>query len=162
MKKKDVDNNIADSLNLPEVTEEVEVVEEVEVIEAEEVNPIEVYDRVNEEDKYKDADADYSEIRRNLKMIIDQSSEAIEGILDVAKESEHPRAYEVVSQLIHSSLDANTKLVDLHKKMKEIKKEGPDKQTNITNNSVYVGSTKELQSFLHERTKQLEEGNPDG
>jgi len=110
------------------------------------------------------ADSDYALVRKNLKNIITQSEAAIEGILDVASESESPRAYEVVSQLIHSSLDANTKLLELHKRMKDLKKEeGGSTPKSITNNSIYVGSTAELQKFLAERkkSKQLEKKDAD-
>jgi hypothetical protein len=110
------------------------------------------------------ADSDYALVRKNLKNIINQSEAAIEGILDVASESESPRAYEVVSQLIHSSLDANTKLLELHKRMKDLKKEeGGGGPKSITNNSIYVGSTAELQKFLAERkkAKQLEKKDAD-
>jgi len=110
------------------------------------------------------SDSDYALVRKNLKNIINQSEAAIEGILDVASESESPRAYEVVAQLIHSSLDANSKLLDLHKKMKDLKKEdGGNGPKSITNNSIYVGSTAELQKFLAERkkAKQLENMDAD-
>jgi hypothetical protein len=99
---------------------------------------------------------DYISVRKNLKNIIKQAEAAIDGILEVATESESPRAYEVVSQLIHSSLDANSKLIDLHKKMKEIEKKDENYGvTNITNNAIFMGSTAELQKFLAERKKNL-------
>lgn len=110
------------------------------------------------DDKYetKDADSDYTEVRRNLKCIIEKSQEAIEGIIELAQDSQQPRAYEVVAQLIQSSLEANNKLMDLHRRMKDIKKQEPGKTTNVTNNSIYVGSTAELQKMIREQRKALQ------
>jgi dTDP-D-glucose 4,6-dehydratase len=106
--------------------------------------------------KEEHLDKDYISVRKNLKNIIKQAEVAIDGILEVATESESPRAYEVVSQLIHSSLDANSKLIELHKKMKEIEKKDENSGvTNITNNAIFMGSTAELQKFLTERKKNL-------
>lgn len=133
-----VENNISKALD----TEFISIKQEVEVISQ------------DEQKNLDHVDTDYDLVRRNLKNIIKQSEAAIEGILDVASESESPRAYEVVSQLIHSSLDANSKLLEIHKKMKDLKKDDESKVTSVTNNSIYVGSTAELQKFLHERRKQ--------
>ena len=134
-----VENNISKALDMefiPVKKQEVEVVIQ------------------HEQEKKDHVDTDYDLVRKNLKNIIKQSEAAIEGILDVASESESPRAYEVVSQLIHSSLDANSKLLEIHKKMKDLKKDDESKVTSVTNNSIYVGSTAELQKFLLERRKQ--------
>ena len=99
---------------------------------------------------------DYQMVRDNLKHIIETSSVAIDGILNVASEGESPRAYEVVSQLIKTTLEANESLINLHKRIKDIehldeKKE--QSQNQITNNSIYVGSTKELLSMIRDRNK---------
>lgn len=141
-----VEKNISDALGI----EYIPIVEKTEIIEPEQSS-----------EPISQADKDYDLVRKNLKNLINQSEAAIEGILDVASESESPRAYEVVSQLIHSSLDANGKLLEIHKKMKDLKKEDDSKVTSITNNSIYVGSTAELQKFLLERKKQqaLEDKN---
>lgn len=139
-----VEKNISDALGI----------EYIPVVEEKEIKEVKAVPATQEQ-----ADSDYALVRKNLKNIISQSEAAIEGILDVASESESPRAYEVVAQLIHSSLDANGKLMDLHKKMKDLKKEeGGNGPKSITNNSIYVGSTAELQKFLSERkkAKQLE------
>ena len=126
------------------------------------VNPIkQVSQEIQETAATNDANEehlnkDYISVRKNLRNIIKQAEAAIDGILEVATESESPRAYEVVSQLIHSSLDANSKLIDLHKKMKEIEKKDENSGvTNITNNAIFMGSTAELQKFLAERKKNL-------
>ena len=102
---------------------------------------------------------DYRDVRSNLHHIIDSGQVAIDGILRVASEGESPRAYEVVSQLIKSVSEANKDLIDLHKKMKDIKKEDPDTQQahNITNNTLFVGSTKELQDMVKKQAKQIQD-----
>jgi len=105
-----------------------------------------------------DADKDYKEVRINLKCIIEKSQEAIEGIIELAQESQQPRAYEVIAQLIQSSLEANNKLMDLHRRMKEIKKQEQIKTTSVTNNSIYVGSTAELQKMIREQRKAVDRG----
>ena len=89
-------------------------------------------------------------VRDNLKGIIETSSIAIDGILNVASEGESPRAYEVVSQLIKTATDANKDLISLHKQIKDIEKADDKKEekTQVTNNALYVGSTKELLSMI--------------
>ena len=93
---------------------------------------------------------DYQMVRDNLKGIIETSSIAIDGILNVASEGESPRAYEVVSQLIKTATDANKDLISLHKQIKDIEKadEKKEEKTQVTNNALYVGSTKELLSMI--------------
>ena len=102
---------------------------------------------------------DYRDVRDNLHHIIDSGQVAIDGILRVASEGESPRAYEVVSQLIKSVSEANKDLIDLHKKMKDIKKEDPDTQQaqNITNNTLFVCSSKELQDMVKKQAKQIQD-----
>lgn len=141
-----VDVNIANSLGI-EPTQK-------EIVEPE-VLPIKTIEGQSDY-KPKDADSDYSEVRRNLKCIIEKSQEAIEGIIELAQDSQQPRAYEVVAQLINSSLEANNKLIDLHRRMKDIKKEEVGKTTNVTNNSIYVGSTADLQKMIREQRKAIE------
>lgn len=111
----------------------------------------------------QDADSDYEEVRRNLKCVIAQSQEAIEGIMELAQDSQQPRAYEVVSQLIASNLEANTRLMDLHRRMKDLKRaEAGSKPNTVTNNSIYVGSTAELQKMLREHRRMIDSGeDPD-
>jgi hypothetical protein len=101
---------------------------------------------------------DYQMVRDNLKHIIETSSVAIDGILNVASEGESPRAYEVVSQLIKTTLEANESLVDLHKKIKDIEKNDEEKEvqaTHVTNNALYVGSTKDLLQMIKKDREQL-------
>ena len=94
----------------------------------------------------KDLDTDYEYTRDNLKEIIEKGSEALDGILELAKESEHPRAYEVVGQIIKNVADVNRQLIDLQKDIKSLKKtdSGPK---NVTN-ALFVGSTHDLQKLL--------------
>ena len=96
---------------------------------------------------------DYEYTRGNLYSIIEKGQEAIDGILELAQESEMPRAYEVAGQLIKSVSDATVKLMDLQKKLKDVNAEekGP---TNITNNALFVGSTADLAKLIKgERAK---------
>lgn len=106
-----------------------------------------------------DSDNDYAIVRNNLKKLINTSEMAIEGIMSVATEGDSPRAFEVVSDLIKTSLEANNKLIELHKNMKELKK--PDKHAvkseNITNNSIFVGNTTDLLKMI--RNKKIEAPN---
>lgn len=115
--------------------------------------------QTNPEYKPTDADRDYEEVRRNLKCIIEKSQEAIEGISELAQDSQQPRAYEVMAQLIQSSLEANNRLMDIHRRMKDIKKEEKGKTTNVTNNSIYVGSTADLQKMIRDQRKALDRGD---
>jgi len=91
---------------------------------------------------------DYEYTRGNLYSIIEKGQEAINGILELAQESEMPRAYEVAGQLIKSVADTTDKLADLHKKVKDIEEDNPKKQSTVTNNALFVGSTSELSKML--------------
>tara|TARA_Y100000385_G_C13071015_1_gene629069 strand:- start:449 stop:907 length:459 start_codon:yes stop_codon:yes gene_type:complete len=110
--------------------------------------------------KERDFEDDYKEVRGNLKHLVSTGEAAIDGIMKVATEGDHPRAYEVVSQLIKTVSDVNKDLVDLHKKSKEIKKEDNKYiQKNTTNNAFYVGSTSDLQDIVNasrSRSKVIE------
>lgn len=100
-----------------------------------------------------DIKKDYEYTRVNLYSIIEKGQEAINGILELAQETEQARAYEVAGQLIKSVSDATEKLMDLQKKLKDIeddKKTGP---TNVTN-ALFVGSTAELSKLLKSQKKQ--------
>ena len=99
---------------------------------------------------------DYNLVRQNLKDIIDVGSDAIDGILNVASETEAPRAYEVAAQMIKTVSEVNKDLIEMHNKMKQIKKEdGGQKAQNITNNSLFVGSTMELQKLLRRQKQEM-------
>ena len=95
-----------------------------------------------------DIDKDYEYTRGNLYSIIEKGQEAINGILELAQESEMPRAYEVAGQLIKSVSDATDKLMDLQKKLKDVEEETKVKGPSSVNNALFVGSTAELQKLL--------------
>ena len=99
-----------------------------------------------------DIKKDYEYTRGNLYSIIEKGQEALNGVLELAQESEMPRAYEVAGQLIKNVADATDKLIDLQKKMQELE-EGPQGKAaqNVTNNTMFVGSTAELAKFLKQQ-----------
>ena len=95
-----------------------------------------------------DIEKDYEYTRGNLYSIIEKGQEAINGILELAQDSEMPRAYEVAGQLIKSVSDATDKLMDLQKKLKDVEEETKQKGPSTVNNALFVGSTAELQKLL--------------
>jgi hypothetical protein len=95
----------------------------------------------------EDIDADYKYQRENFYRLVEQGSTAIEGILELAREGEHPRAYEVAGQLIKNVAEVTEKLGDLQEKMKKLK-EVPDHGPKNVTNALFVGSTAELQKML--------------
>ena len=97
-----------------------------------------------------DITKDYEYTRGNLYSIIEKGQEAINGILELAQESEMPRAYEVAGQLIKSVSDATDKLMDLQKKLKDVEEETKQKGPNTVNNALFVGSTAELAKMIKE------------
>ena len=99
-----------------------------------------------------DITRDYEYSRGNLYSIIEKGQEAINGILEVAQESDMPRAYEVAGQLIKSVSDATDKLMDLQKKLKDVNEEKEKSPTNVTN-ALFVGSTADLQKLLKDQSK---------
>jgi len=100
-----------------------------------------------------DLKKDYEYTRGNLYSIIEKGQEALNGILELAQESEMPRAYEVAGQLIKNVADATDKLIDLQKKLKDIDEEKVKGPTNVTN-ALFVGSTAELSKLLKSQTKE--------
>ena len=98
----------------------------------------------------EDIDADYKYQRENFYRLVEQGSTAIEGILELAKEGEHPRAYEVAGQLIKNVAEVTEKLGDLQEKMKKLK-EVPNNAPKSVTNALFVGSTAELQKMLKEK-----------
>ena len=102
-------------------------------------------------DTLDEADADYKYSRENFYSLGERGQDAIDGILEVAKEGEHPRAYEVVGQLIKNVSEVTEKLVDLQDKMKKLK-EVPDHAPKNVTNALFIGSTKELQNLLKDKS----------
>jgi len=101
-----------------------------------------------------DIKKDYDYTRGNLYSIIEKGQEAINGILELAQESEMPRAYEVAGQLIKNVADATDKLMDLQKKLKEVNEEEKTKAPSTVNNALFVGSTSELSKLLKAQSKK--------
>jgi len=102
-------------------------------------------------DTLDEADVDYKYSRENFYSLVERGQDAIDGILEVAKEGEHPRAYEVVGQLIKNVAEVTEKLVDLQDKMKKLK-EVPDHAPKNVTNALFIGSTKELQNLLKDKS----------
>ncbi len=128
-----LDDNMQDILNLPEETVDVIAKPKREVKE--------------------DVTQDYEYTRGQLYNLIDKGQEALNGILDVAASSDHPRAYEVAALMIKNVADTTDKLMKLQKETKEDKEEGPSKGPSTVNNTMFVGSTAELAKML----KKVEE-----
>ena len=95
----------------------------------------------------EDVDNDYKYQRENFYRLVERGQDAIDGILELAKESEHPRSYEVAGQLIKNVADVTEKLGDLQEKMKKLKEVPNTAPKNVTN-ALFVGSTAELQKML--------------
>jgi len=139
-----VKNNLDDAFNITPT--------EVEVDQTEIKEPVGIQkpDRLTKNDIEKD----YEYTRGNLYSIIEKGQEAINGILELAQDSEMPRAYEVAGQLIKSVSDATDKLMDLQKKVKDVNEDAPQKGPNTVNNALFVGSTAELAKLLKNGAKQ--------
>ena len=117
-----------------------------------------------EDDKKDDIDNDYVNSRENYYNLIEKGQKAIDGILDIAKEGQHPRAYEVAGQLIGQVAQTVDKLQDLQKKLKDLK-EVTNKTNTQIKNALFVGSTNELQKMLNRKKEdeiiEGESGQPE-
>ena len=131
-----IDDKLNEVLGIAEEPNELEVIQK------------ETKDLVVPEDKHQDIH--YETGRKNLYNLIDKGNEAIDGILNLAKEGEHPRAYEVAGQLIKTVSEVSQFLLDLQEKLKKVK-EVPDKGPKNVTNALFVGSTTELQKMLKEK-----------
>ena len=100
-----------------------------------------------------DIKKDYDYTRGNLYSIIEKGQEAIDGILELAQESEMPRAYEVAGQLIKNVADATDKLLTLQQKLKDVNEDKVEKGPTTVNNALFIGSTAELQKLLKQNSK---------
>ena len=96
----------------------------------------------------QDVKQDYEISRAQLHNLVMKGQEAVDGILDVARASDHPRAYEVAGQLIKNVADTADKLIDLQKKMKDLDAEDKKNAPSTVNNTMFIGSTAELQKML--------------
>ena len=95
-----------------------------------------------------DVQKDYEYSRGQLYSLIEKGQETLNGIMELAAETDSPRAYEVAGQILKSVADTADKLIDLQKKMRTIEDEAVKTTNNVTNNAVFVGSTSELQKLL--------------
>ena len=137
---------INDSLDLEETTISTEIIKSSPEI-------VKSPQKGTDESEY-----DYDYTRGQLYSLIEKGQEAIDGILDIAQQSDSPRAYEVAGQLIKSVGDVTDKLLDLQQKMKKLKEEdtrGPKSITN--NNTMFIGSTAELQKLLKKNLPAIED-----
>ena len=97
-------------------------------------------------ERAENIETDYRYAHENLYNLVERGQDAIDGILDLSRETESPRAYEVAGQLIKTVSDTAEKLIDIQKKLKDLEKENESVKTQ--HNHLYVGSTSELQKFL--------------
>ena len=133
-----IDDKLNEVLNItPEVIEssEISTIEETKEI----VVPID-----------KDAEVDFDTGRENLYKMLDKGNDAIDGILALAKEGEHPREYEVAGQLIKTVADMSKDLMAMQEKLKKLKEVPNQGPTSVTN-ALFVGSTTELTKLLKEK-----------
>lgn len=100
---------------------------------------------VHNEDKIK---GDYEYSRDTYYELLEKGKESLELMIEVARESEHPRSFEVLSNMMKNMADINDKLMDLNKKNKEINKEDVKQVAGTTNNNIFLGSTADLQRLL--------------
>jgi hypothetical protein len=104
----------------------------------------------------KNINDDYNTSRDTYLELIDGGKESLELMIQVARESEHPRAFEVLSGMIKNIADVTDKLMDLNKKHKDVMKEDKPEQQQITNNNVFLGSTTDLQRLLQNEEKVID------
>lgn len=139
-----MEKNMEEIFNLPADTKPmVEVLNDSRQI-------IEKLDAQNDE-----IDADYQYARDNLRSIINSAQASIEDLSSIASTSESPRAYEVLSGLIKTIVDANKDLLELQRKVKLLKQEEDSKPQNVTN-ALFVGSTTELQKLIKKNKDNIE------
>ena len=121
-----------------------------------EIVPIKAEEVSGEIEKYAstadDIKKDYEYARGNLYSLVEKGQEAINGILELAQESEMPRAYEVAGQLIKNTSEIAEKLMALHKLKKDVEEEKQKGPTTV-NNALFVGSTAELAKLLKQQTE---------
>jgi len=103
-------------------------------------------------DKSQEQTSDYKYSREVFYGLVERGQDAIEGILDIARESEHPRVYEVAGQLIKTVSETTEKLIDLQAKMKELDRD--NSMPNKVNNNLFVGSSTELQRILKDHAQK--------
>lgn len=108
---------------------------------------------VHYDEKKENIENDYKYARENLYNVIERGTDALNGIVDLAQQSQHPRSFEVVADLIRTLSTANKDLLDLQKKVRDLqpKEEGPSKVTN----NLFVGSTKDITDLLQGTAREI-------
>ncbi len=136
-----MEKNFEEIFDLPveEKKSEVEVIEASKPVSTEDTN---------------DVDADYQYARENLYNVIDKGSDALSTLVELANQSESPRAFEIVGQLIKTLSDSNKDLLELQSKVKKIKDEEPKGPNSVTN-ALFIGNTAELQKMIKDRKKDV-------
>lgn len=100
---------------------------------------------------------DYEYSRDTLYELIEKGKDALENMIEVARESEHPRAYEVLSGLIKNVSDTNDKLMDLNKKQRQMDEKGEEvKQVENQQNNYFLGSTADIQKLLQQDNETID------
>lgn len=134
-----IDDNLSEIFNMERIEKaktEIVVAETGEIIESKEAK----------------VESDYDRTRNNLHALLAQGQQALNHALEVAKQSEHPRAFEVVGNLMKQVADINTQLMDLHQQKQKL--DGPKETAkNVTNNAIFVGSTSELNKLIEKMNK---------
>lgn len=136
-KKSNFENNFEQIFNLPDSPP---LVKDVEVLKP---------DTKNDE-----IESDYKYARENLYNAIERGSDALEELVELAKQSQSPRAFEIVGQMIKTLTDANKDLLEVQKKVKDLKKEEQSKGPNNVTNALFVGNTAELQKLLKDNKNE--------
>ena len=125
-----------------------------------EIVPVEAESVSEKIEKYasesNDIKKDYEYARGNLYSLVEKGQEAINGMLELAQESEMPRAYEVLGQLIKTTTETTEKLMALHKIKKDVEEDAPKGPTTV-NNALFVGSTTELAKLLKQQSQNQSE-----
>tara|TARA_Y100000114_G_C11691912_1_gene294004 strand:+ start:318 stop:806 length:489 start_codon:yes stop_codon:yes gene_type:complete len=139
-----LEDNVNEILGIEKKSENVNV---------EDFNPPEIKKENLPANDKPHVDQDYDTSRENYYSLIEKGQQAIDGILDIAKEGQHPRAYEVAGQLIGQVAQVTDKLQDLQKKLKDLKELPKSANTQIKN-ALFVGSTNELQKMLRKESPE--------
>lgn len=145
------DKKLTDFLDLPETVEQEQ---KTDIVIAPEVKSIKRL-------KKELVSQDFNEARKNMKELISTGFDAIDGMMKVAEASDSPRAYEVVSILLKTMSEMNSGLVELHEKANKAEPHANKQVSNTTNNSIFVGSTKDLQNLINQSRSQLRTFNND-
>lgn len=151
----DVEKSISDALGIAsQVTKDLtktatSIQQEIERVEVAEVSDEDAKQRLREDE----IDEDYRLARSNLHDLLTKGQDALDRLMTVANETEHPRVFEVMSQLMRTIVDTNKDLMEIQKRTKELKEKSKNSPTNVTN-ALFVGSTSDLQKMLKDAKKQ--------